>query len=206
LNEPYQSYPENYWAKKILAPSGFRIFLGLDKQLDALTHHNLYLNPDWDTYFNQVYGPSPMWPDDPSYYICCQTKTDADMAPPGGEAFSILVLVAPDLVDTPKRRRQYSEKILTHFENIIGEPFKKNIIVQKIVSVNDYIGLYNAYKGTALGMAHTLRQTAVFRPSHQSKEVENLYCAGHYTHPGIGVPVTLISAQLATRKITGEQS
>jgi phytoene desaturase len=88
----------------------------------------------------------------------------------------------------------------------VGEPIKESIVVQKIVSVNDYIGLYNAYKGTALGMAHTLRQTAVFRPSHQSKHIENLYYAGHYTHPGIGVPVTLISAQLATRKITGVQA
>jgi len=206
VNAPYQSYPESYWEKKILAPSGFRIFLGLDKKLDALTHHNLYLNPDWNAYFNQVYGPKPVWPDDPSYYVCCQTKTDQNMAPPGGEAFSILVLIAPDLVDTPQLRKQYAKKTLTHFEGLVGERITDSIVTQKIVSVNDYISLYNAYKGTALGMAHTLRQTAVFRPSHQSKKVENLYYAGHYTHPGIGVPVTLISAQLATRKITGVRS
>ena len=204
LDGDYQTYPESYWEKKVLAPSSFRIFLGLDTKLDQIAHHSLYLNPDWNAYFNQVYGPEPAWPDDPSYYICCPSKNDPGLAPEGGEAMSILVLIAPGLEDTPAIREHYYEKIMDHFEWLIGVDVRSHIVVKKLFSVNDFIGRYNAYKGTALGMAHTLRQTAVFRPRHQSKEVENLYYAGHYTHPGIGVPVTLISAQLATRKIIGE--
>jgi len=204
LDGEYQTYPESYWQKKVLAPSSFRIFLGLDITLDEIAHHSLYLNPDWDSYFNQVYGPDPVWPDDPSYYICCPSKNDPGLAPEGGEAMSILVLIAPGLEDTPEIRRRYYEKIMDHFERLIGRDIRSHVVVKKLFSVNDFIGRYNAYRGTALGLAHTLRQTAVFRPRHQSKKVDNLYYAGHYTHPGIGVPVTLISAQLAARKISGE--
>ncbi|UCG68720.1 MAG: phytoene desaturase, partial [Thermoplasmata archaeon] len=60
---------------------------------------------------------------------------------------------------------------------------------------------YNAYNGTALGFAHTLRQTAIFRPRHKSKKVKNLYYTGQYTHPGIGVPMVIISSQILSKEI-----
>ncbi|MDY6764899.1 MAG: FAD-dependent oxidoreductase, partial [Halobacteria archaeon] len=55
--------------------------------------------------------------------------------------------------------------------------------------------------GTALGLAHTLRQTALFRPPHRSKEVKGLYFTGANTRPGIGVPMCLISGQLTAEKV-----
>ena len=67
--------------------------------------------------------------------------------------------------------------------------------------MNDFTADYNAYKGTALGLSHTLRQTALFRPSHQSKKIKNLYYTGHYTHPGIGMPMTLISSQILVQEL-----
>ncbi len=51
-------------------------------------------------------------------------------------------------------------------------------------------------KGTALGLTHTMRQTALWRPAHRSKRVGNLYYTGQYTHPGIGVPMTMISSTI----------
>jgi phytoene dehydrogenase-like protein len=61
---------------------------------------------------------------------------------------------------------------------------------------DDFAKDYNAYKGTALGLAHTLFQTAIFRPAHRSKKVKGLYYTGQYTHPGVGVPMTLIASEL----------
>lgn len=201
LDRRYQSYPEQYWRKRILAPSGFQLFLGLDKKLDGLVHHNLYFNPDWDAYFQDVFGSSPTWPDNPSYYVCCQSKTDAGMAPPGGETIMILVLVGAGLNDTNEIRQKYAHKIIDHFEKLIGEKIRKNIVVQKIFGPNDFMDVFNAYRGTALGLAHTLRQTALLRPKHRSQKVKNLYYCGQYTHPGVGIPVTLISSQIVTNSI-----
>ena len=78
------------------------------------------------------------------------------------------------------------------------------IIYKKIFTHKDFTERYNAYKGTALGLAHTLRQTAVFRPSHSSKKVKNLYYTGHYNHPGIGVPMVIISSQILAEEIKEE--
>ncbi|GEM_PF-4395857 len=50
-----------------------------------------------------------------------------------------------------------------------------------------------------------LFQTAVFRPAHKSKKVKNLYHTGHYTHPGIGMPMVIISSELLANRIRYEQ-
>ena len=113
----------------------------------------------------------------------------------------ILVLTAPGLQDTPQIREKYSTKILTHLDGILGENIQDAMVVKKIFAQNDFSTLYNAYRGTALGLAHTLRQTALLRPAHQSKKITNLYYCGQYTHPGVGIPVTLISSQIVSNRI-----
>ncbi len=74
-------------------------------------------------------------------------------------------------------------------------------MVERIFALNDFQERYNAYKGTALGLSHTMRQTALFRPAHKSKKVKNLYYTGQYTHPGIGVPMTFISSEIVAKEI-----
>ena len=70
----------------------------------------------------------------------------------------------------------------------------------------DFAHDYNAFGGSALGLAHTIKQTAIFRPNNVSKKVKNLYYAGVGTNPGIGMPICLISAELAYKRIIGDKS
>ena len=200
LDKEYISYTEKYWNKKKIAPSAFLIYLGLNKKLEKLVHHNLYFDKEWENHFEDIFH-NPKWPENPSYYVSCTSKTDEKVAPEGCENVFILVPVAPDLVDSDDFREKYSDKILKHLENLTGEKIIDSIIYKKIFTQRDFKERYNAYKGTALGLAHTLRQTAVFRPSHSSKKVKNLYYTGHYNHPGIGVPMVIISSQILTEEI-----
>ncbi len=200
LDEEHRSYPEKFWKKKIIAPSAFLIYLGLNKKLNNFLHHNFYFNSDWDKYFDQLFS-NPEWPEDPSIYITVPSKSDPSLIPHDGELMTILVLVSPDLEDLESHREPYFNKILEKIEKITGESIRDAIVVKRIVAHEHFKNTFNAYKGTALGLAHTLRQTAIFRPHHKSKKVKNLYYAGHYTHPGVGVPVSIISAQLACEKI-----
>jgi len=200
LEKEYISYNNKYWDKKKIAPSAFLMYLGLNKKLESLTHHNLYFDSNWENHFDEIFH-NPKWPDNPSYYVSCTSKTDKTVAPKDCENVFILVPVAPDLNDTDEIRDKYSDKILKHLENLTGEKIINSIIYKKIFTHRDFSDRYNAYKGTALGLAHTLKQTAVFRPSHNSKKVKNLYYTGHYNHPGIGVPMVIISSQILAEEI-----
>ena len=195
LDKRYVSYNESYWDKLKMAPSAYLLYLGLDKELDGVLHHNLYFDSSWEEHFSQIFD-KPAWPDNPSYYISATSKTDNTVAPKGCENLFVLVPVAAGLEDNKKVREKYYNKTLKHFEKLIGQDILSSVKVKRIFAHNDFIARYHAYKGTALGLAHTLKQTAVFRPKHESKKVRNLYYTGHYNHPGIGVPMVIISSQI----------
>jgi phytoene desaturase len=191
-----RTYPVSYWKKRVVAPSMFVMYLGLSKTLPKLVHHNLYFQEDWDGHFDTIFR-KPSWPQKPCFYVSCISKTDPDMAPAGGENVFLLVPVAAGLDDTDETREKFANEALEHLEHVSGEQIRQYITVKRIFSQRDFAGDYNAWLGTALGISHTLGQTAVFRPSIRSKKVGNLFFTGQYTHPGIGVPMVLISAELA---------
>ncbi len=201
LDKKYQTYPEKYWQKKIIAPSAFIVYLGLNKKIKQLLHHSLYFDYDWEEHFESIFAKSPEWPEYPSFYTCVPTRTDSTIAPPGCDIIFILVPVAPGLKDEDDFRNKYFDKIISRMEKLVGESIKDSIVVKKIFAHRDFIGKYNAYKGTSLGLTHTLWQSLNFRPAHQSKKVKELYYVGQYTHPGIGIPTTLISSQIVNNLI-----
>jgi phytoene desaturase len=203
LDPFYRSFPAEYWKRKVWAPSMFVLYLGLNKKLTKLTHHNLYFAPQWHDHFDMIFK-QPAWPEKPCFYVSCISKTDPDSAPAEGENVFVLVPVAPGLDDNNERRNSYADYIIEHIETITGESISDSVRVKHIYSQRDFIADYNAYRGTALGLAHTLRQTAFFRPPFRSKRVQNLYYTGQYTHPGVGVPMVLIASQVMADIVKGE--
>lgn len=204
LEKKSQTYPLTYWQKKTIAPSGFILFLGLNKKIKNLTHHNLFLANDWVKHFDEIFK-KPDWPKDPSYYVCVPSKTDSSIAPKDYENIFVLVPIASGIKDTLKIREEFTNKILTHLEALIDEKIKDHIVVKRIFSINDFKNDYNSFQGTALGLSHTLFQTAIFRPKNKSSKIKNLYYTGQYTLPGTGVPMVIISSEIVTKKIIKEQ-
>lgn len=200
LEKKWQTYNEKYWDKKTLSPSGFIVYLGLDKKFEKLEHHNLYFNSSWEKGFDDVYK-EPSWPENPSYYVHIPSRTDKSVAPLGHETMMILVPVASGLDDSDENREREAKKVIEHLEKIIDEKISPHIKLKRIYSHRDFISDYNAFKGCAFGLAHTLNQTAMFRPKNFSKKVKNLYFVGQYTNPGVGMPTTLISSQIVVNLI-----
>jgi phytoene desaturase len=201
LDAEHRSYNKAYWDRKIVAPSMFIAYLGINRKLDSLEHHNLYFQEDWSNHFNTIFK-KPAWPEHPCFYLSRITKTDSAFAPKGAENLFLLVPTAPGLDDTNDMQRQaYFDHLLDHVEHITGESLRDNLEVKRIFTQRDFISDYHAFKGTALGLSHTLMQTAVFRPAHRSKKVSNLYFTGQYTHPGVGVPMTLIASEIIAAEL-----
>ena len=203
LSKEHRSYSGRYWNSRVLAPTMFVIYLGLSRKLHTVAHHNLYFSDPWEEHFEAIFD-RPRWPERPSYYVSCASFDDEGVAPEGHENVFFLVPVAPGLEDSDEIRERYAEKVLDHFERLTGENIRDHILIRRLYSHRDFSRDYNAFRGSALGLSHTLSQTAVFRPSHRSKRVKNLYYSGQYTHPGVGVPMTFISADVVTDEILKE--
>ncbi|RQH01429.1 phytoene desaturase family protein [Natrarchaeobius oligotrophus] len=195
-----RGYDEEYWESRTYAPSAFLLYLGVEGDVDELAHHTLVLPPEWQSHFDQIFE-DPQWPDDPAYYLCVPSETDDTVAPDGHSALFVLVPIAPGLEDTPERRESYRERILDDVARHTGVELRDRIVLEERFCVEDFANRYNSYRGTALGLAHTLRQTALFRPPHRSKAVDGLYFVGGDTTPGIGMPMCLISGELTAEAV-----
>ncbi|WP_229110164.1 phytoene desaturase family protein [Halapricum desulfuricans] len=200
MPEHERQYDESYWADRTYAPSAYLMYLGVEGDVDELAHHTLVLPEDWNPHFEQIFD-RPAWPDDPAYYLCVPSKTDDAVAPEGHSNLFVLVPIAPGLRDTEALRERYREKILEDVATNTGVDLRDRIVVEETFAVDDFVDRYNATDGTALGLAHTLRQTALLRPNNRSSAVDGLYFTGAFTTPGIGVPMTLISGQHAAQAL-----
>jgi phytoene desaturase len=103
--------------------------------------------------------------------------------------------------DTEALRDKYFDKIVERFEQKTGEPVKDAIVYKRSYAISDFKNDYNAFKGNAYGLANTLLQTAVLKPSCRSKKVKNLFYTGQLTVPGPGVPPALISGEVVSKEI-----
>jgi len=201
-----RSHSEAYWQKRTLAPSAFIMYLGIKGKIPSLVHHNLSFCEDWKKNFSEIFD-NPQLPDDPSYYVCAPSVTDPTVAPKGHENLFVLVPVASGVMPTADELEAYGNKILSLLSKDFKIPdLKDRIVYQRNYTSKDFVTDYNALGGTALGLAHTIKQTAIFRPNNVSRKLKNLYYVGANTNPGIGMPICLISAELVYKRITGDKS
>jgi len=205
LDLEYRQYSEKYWESRIFAPSSLLFYVGFDKKLENVEHHNLFFDTDFEAHAEDIYD-DPKWPESPLFYANFPSITDRSMAPNQCETAFFLIPIAPGLEDTAALRETYFNKIIDRFENLTLQKVKKNIIFKESFCVKDFVETYNSYKGNAYGMANTLKQTAFLRPNLKSKKVKNLYFTGQLTVPGPGVPPALISGKLVADLIKKHHS
>jgi phytoene desaturase len=200
LSAEYRTYSDKYWNSRVLSPSSLIFFLGIDKKLEGIEHHTLFFDQDFSKHADAIYE-KPGWPENPSLYFSCTSKTDPTVAPEGMENLFVLIPIAPGLEDTGEIREKYFQIILERFEHLTGQDISKNIVYKRSYAHTDFESDYNAFKGNAYGLANTLLQTAFLKPKMRSKKVENLFYAGQLTVPGPGVPPALISGEMAAKLI-----
>lgn len=200
LPPAYSNYREPYWENRKLAPSSLIFYLGINKRLKNLLHHNLFFDQDFALHTSEIYT-NPKWPTNPLFYVCCPSKTDDSVAPEGMENLFILIPVAPGLEDEALIREKYATLILDRLEKLTGQAIKEHIVYQRSYAHKDFISDYNSFKGNAYGLANTLRQTANLKPSVLNKKIYNLFYTGQLTVPGPGVPPSLISGQVVADEL-----
>lgn len=215
LPRAQQSYPESWWAKRSPSPGALLVLLGVEGELPQLAHHTLLFTDDWRSNFDDIFGARPRIPDLASLYVCRPSATDATVAPPGHENLFVLVPVPAD----PSLGRggidgggepaieAAADRVIAQIAQWCDVPdLADRVVVRRTIAPGDFAADLGAWRGNALGLAHTLGQSAMFRPRNASRKVEGLSYAGASTLPGIGLPMCLISAELVLKRLRGDRS
>jgi phytoene desaturase len=201
LPPAYRNYSEDYWNRRIMAPSCILYYVGLNKKLENISHHSLFFDTSFDSHAREIYE-TKQWPSDPLFYVSATSVTDESLAPGDCENLFFLIPVAAGLKDdTEEVRDFYFSRILSRFEKRINQSVKQHIIVKRSFGYTNFVHDYNAYKGNAYGLANTLMQTAMFKPSIKNKKIKNLFYTGQLTVPGPGVPPAIISGEIVAKNV-----
>jgi phytoene desaturase len=200
LEEKYRNYNEKYWASRVFAPSSILFYLGFNKKIDKLIHHNLFFDTDYEAHGADIYQ-NPQWTKEPLFYVCCPSKTDETVAPEGCENVFILIPHAIQLEKSEEQLDSYYENVMNRIELYCGEDLRSSLIYKKEYTAKNFIEDYNSYKGNAYGLANTLLQTAFLKPKIRNKKVSNLFYTGQLTVPGPGVPPAIISGKIVAKEI-----
>jgi phytoene desaturase len=203
LGDGLRNYDEAYWDKRVMAPSSLLFYLGVSKRLPNLKHHNLFFDRDFTVHSHEIYT-DPAWPSDPLFYASAPSVTDPSVAPEGCENVFLLIPVAPDLEDTEEGREKYFDQLIDRLEAHCGVSIRDSIVYKRSYAHRDFKSDYHAYKGNAYGLANTLMQTAILKPTLKNKHLDNLYYTGQLTVPGPGVPPSLISGIVVATEVDKE--
>lgn len=200
IEKQLRNYSGSYWSNRTMSPSCLIFYIGLNKKLDRIQHHNLFFHTDFKDHAIEIYK-QPQWPKNPLFYVCCPSKTDPLVAPANHENLFFLIPIASGLKDDESTREYYYKQILNEFEKITGEFVQNHVVYKKTYCINDFKRDYNSFQGNAYGLANTLGQTAHLKPKIRSKKIKNLFFSGQLTVPGPGVPPSIISGEISANEL-----
>lgn len=176
-------------------------YIGVDKKLPSIEHHNYFLGDNYQDYAKDVMN-NPGTLEKPYYYVNVLSKHNPSCAPDGAEA---LFFVCP--VPNMLYKNDWSDKdemidsIIKDFEQRIGEDIASSIIYRKAYTPEDWMTQFNLYKGAGLGLSHSMMQIGAFRPKNYDEQYRNTFYVGASTIPGAGLPMAVISSELVTERV-----
>ncbi len=203
LPKAYRVYDSAYWESRKLAPSSLIFYVGVNKKIKNLLHHNLFFDADFDVHASEIYEQA-QWPKQPLFYVSVVSKTDSASAPEGCENLFILIPVAPNLSSDDKLREKYFQMVMDRIERRTGESIRQHIVYNRSYAHEEFVADYHSFKGNAYGLANTLMQTSILKPKIKNKKLDNLYYTGQLTLPGPGVPPSIISGKVVATLVKKE--
>jgi phytoene desaturase len=188
--------------------SAIMFYWGVDRLYPQFGAHNVYISPDYKGSFATIFRDRGL-PEAPSFYVHAPARVDPAAAPQGQDTLFVLVPVGhldehakQDWAEiTPRARAAVLHRLAS-----MGMPdLAEHIKFEVVYTPRAWRSQYNLARGSAFGLSHNFLQVGYMRPHNRHARYGNLYFVGGSTHPGTGLPMVLLSAQLTTERILREQ-
>ncbi|MEO3817019.1 phytoene desaturase family protein [Plantactinospora sp. B24E8] len=182
---------------------GFVLLLGVRGE-SGLAHHNVFFPTDYDAEFDAVFGdpgrgvPARPVPD-PTVFV--SAPADPTGRPAGHEAWFVLVNAARQsrtLGGIDWRRPGLADAYADHVLDVLaarGVDVRDRLVFREVRTPADLAGTAGAPGGAIHGSTGGL-----LRPSNRGP-VHGLFLVGGSTHPGGGLPMVTLSAQIVADRI-----
>ncbi len=188
--------------------AGFVMLIALRGRTEGLQHHNVWFPSNYDGEFESIFGRNPQPVDDPAIYVCA--PDDPRMRPDDThEAWFVLVNAprhsaggrVPGTIDwnAPGLVEAYSRRVLDRLAER-GMDIRDRIEWFETRTPADLEASVRAPGGAIYGTSSNGSRAAFQRPANRSP-VPGLYLVGGSSHPGGGLPLVGMSAEIVANLI-----
>ncbi len=184
--------------------STFMMYLGVEGEVD-LPHHTIYTSANYRGNLNDIAVAGTL-STDPSIYVCNPSRSDPTLAPHGHSSLYVLVPTpnTQSSVDWDAARPKLREDAYRQLETVFGiDDIRDRAVAEKTVTPADWKAERITH-GATFNLAHSLSQMLYKRPHHRFQGLDSLWLVGGGTHPGSGLPVIFLSAEITTQMICAE--
>jgi phytoene desaturase len=190
--------------------SAIVIHLGLDKVYPQFSHHNVFLSDDYENNLDKIFEDKSI-SDHPSFYVHAPVRSDPTAAPAGEDSISIIIPSGHYSEQNDHNWNELKNKarasVISRLKNIGMTDIEEHIKFEICYLPQTWQNIFNLSRGATFGsLNHSIFQMGYFRPHNRHNRYKNLYFAGGSTHPGSGIPLVLLSAQLTSERILKEFS
>ena len=194
-------------AKTQKSLAGFSLLLGLrpSDSEDKLNHHTILFPADYDAEFEAIFTQKkPV--ENPTIYICA--PDDPLMVKDAGHESWFVLVNAPRHDESSKNgfdwrdenfKHKYANSIIAQIE-ASGIKIRERLDVLEIRTPLDLQESVMAPGGSIYGTSSNSASAAFLRTKNRSP-IKNLFCVGGSTHPGGGLPLVGISAEIVANAI-----
>jgi phytoene desaturase len=180
--------------------SAYLMYIDYEGDLEGFEHHNVLFGRDFKDNLDALFHRLRI-PQDPAFYVCISKRSDPGVAPDG--RINLFVLVPCPNLELPFDDTAAESLERSVFQRLCEEggfdPANIRAIHRR--GPHEWQSELNLDRGAAFGISHDLFQSAFFRPQNRSRANGSLYYVGASTVPGNGLPMVLISAELAEQRL-----
>lgn len=206
IRDPAGRKPARALAKAAPALSGFVMLLALRGRTPGIHHHNVWFPADYDGEFDAIFGRTPHAAQDPAIYAC--VPDDPAMRPNAdSESWFILVNTprngdgSDGTVDwaAPGAAEAYADHLLGVLA-ARGTDIRDRILWRELRTPADLERTTRAPGGSIYGSSSNGPRAAFQRPANRSP-IPGLYLVGGSAHPGGGLPLVGMGAEIVAELI-----
>jgi len=184
--------------------SAFTMLLGVRGRTPSAAQHNVLFPSDYDAEFDAIFKPHAAPVADPTLFV--SIPDDPAVCPDGYEAWFVLVNAprhgqGPGAIDwdSPGLAGSYADRLLGLLARR-GMPVSDRIVFREVLTPADLERRTWAPGGAIYGSSSNGVRSAFLRPANRSP-VDGLFLVGGSSHPGGGLPMVALSAQIVANLI-----
>lgn len=178
--------------------SALIFYWGIKKAFPELDLHNIFFSADYEREFNAIWKQRTIC-DDPTVYLNISSKLKTDDAPEGCENWFVMINTPANTgQDWDSLISDARKNIISKLSKALGEDIGKLIVCESILDPRSIESKTSSYQGSLYGNSSNGQLAAFLRHANRSSKVKNLYFCGGSVHPGGGIPLALLSANIVS--------